>query len=103
MTVSITGYSDDLIEVDGDISAEFTCPSDDKAYLGFSDGTLLKIWYDEDGIWRINRLVDGLSYYSKEEGSVERDTFDIAHLEDVNIKWVLIGKDHVTKYKEKGN
>ena len=62
MSLTVYGYSDDLIEVDGDISTEFTCPSDngiDQGYLAFSDGTMLRISYDDPGVWRIGVITRG--------------------------------------------
>ncbi len=58
-TLEIYGASDDLVEVDGDIVEEFNPSGDDPSYLGFSDGTILKIAYDNDGIWRIVPVAKG--------------------------------------------
>ena len=51
MAITIYGVSDDLIEVDGDITEEFDAlhPS----YLGFSTGVVLRIEFGIDGIWHI--------------------------------------------------
>jgi hypothetical protein len=43
--LEIYGSGDDLIEVEGDITEEFNPTGDDNNYLGFSDGTILKITY----------------------------------------------------------
>jgi hypothetical protein len=53
--VVVTGNSDDLVTLAGDISDEYT-PLDDKPiWLAFDDGTVLRVMYSEqgDGIWRI--------------------------------------------------
>jgi hypothetical protein len=53
-TVTVYGYSDDLIEVEGSLSEEFNPDSDDQdTWLIFGDGTVLAIRYDEFGVWRI--------------------------------------------------
>lgn len=61
--IRIYGASDDLIEIEGDISEEFSYAdyhdNDQGDLLGFSDGTILRITYDNDGIWRIQTLVSG--------------------------------------------
>ncbi len=61
--ITICGASDDLIEVDGDLSEEFVyldyAESKTGDLLGFSDGTLLRIRHDEEGIWRITPVVRG--------------------------------------------
>ena len=90
--VTITGASDDLIEVDGAIREEFNWyDEDDPAYLCFSDGTVLSVEYDNHGIWRVNRIVAGTAEYSKVEGSEVEDTFDVVTLEG-DISWVVFGK-----------
>ena len=57
--LTIYGASDDLIEVEGDISEEFTALDDDGSLLAFSDGTVLRVRYTRDGIWRIEPLARG--------------------------------------------
>lgn len=58
MQTIVYGASDDLIEVEGALTEEFPY-SDGDAILGFSDGTLLRIRYDEGGVWRISPIVRG--------------------------------------------
>lgn len=53
-TITVSGYSDDLIEVGGDIVDEFDHYSSDPAELTFNDGTVLHVVYDDDGRWRIS-------------------------------------------------
>jgi hypothetical protein len=62
--ITVYGASDDLIEVDGDISAEFAYqkrgygqPSGD--LLAFSDGTILRVEFTRSGVWRITPVVRG--------------------------------------------
>lgn len=58
MTTILYGASDDLVELDGGISEEFQARSDDGGQvLGFSNGVLLALDYDDDGIWRISPVV----------------------------------------------
>lgn len=65
-TVTVYGASDDLIEIDGAISEEFSAySSDDSGWiLAFSDGTLLSVRYDGEGCWRIGRLVAGTAAFT---------------------------------------
>jgi len=92
--VKITGHSDDIISISGQIEDELYPPEQEVegegVYLSASDGTLLRVRYDQDGIWRITRLVGGLCTFTKEEGDVEKDTFDVVHLAG-DVKWVLMG------------
>lgn len=60
-SVTIYGASDDLIEVQGAITDEFMLgyEDDNRARLAFSDGTVLSVQFDQDGVWRLCRVVEG--------------------------------------------
>ena len=90
--IRVTGASDDLIEIDGDIREEYDWCSheDEKRYLAFSDGTVLSCKYDDDGIWRFNTVSKGTSEIHKVDGIVDEDTNDVVTLNG-DIKWVLFG------------
>lgn len=92
MSLRIYGASDDLLELEGDITEEIYVPDDKVTYLACSDGTLISVRYDEDGIWRLQRVYTGDSMLIKEEGSVERDTPDVIVLSNATIKWVVVGE-----------
>jgi phage baseplate assembly protein gpV len=103
MAVTVTGASDDLIEIAGELEAEFNhnpFNEDDCCYLAFSDGTILKIRYDKDGIWRINSVIKGNCNLEIKQGDVSKDTFDVATLSGYPINWVMVGTDY---YAKKGN
>lgn len=94
MSVIITGASDDLIEIDGDIVEEFNFfPDDDKdtRLLAFSDGTLLQAFYDKNGIWRFNPIAKGTATFHKDDGWAATDENDRVILSDVPIQWVVLG------------
>lgn len=59
--VHVHGASDDLIEVDGALSEEFTYDATDANYLAFNDGTVLAVVYSREGFWRINPVVKGVA------------------------------------------
>lgn len=104
-TLTITGASDDLVEIGGDFSEEFNYYSrneDDKRYLGVSDGTVLSVNYDKDGIWRFALLCQGSSEFSKSEGVAEQDTNDVITLTG-DIKWVLFGDAIEVRFKRKSS
>lgn len=95
MSITIYGASDDLIEIEGDVEEEFNwypTKTDEDGFLAVSDGTLLRVRYDEDGIWRFTPLVYGLAYFEKEEGNVEHDTPDKVTLSGYEIKWIVFGE-----------
>lgn len=96
-TITITGASDDLIEVDGDIEEEFNPPFDDRdVYLAVSDGTLLRVKYDEDGIWRIAKIIGGSADFEKVEGDAEADTFDKVTMTG-DIRWVAMASAYAPR------
>lgn len=91
MATTVTGCSDDLIELDGDLYEEFGgLYSDPRGIIGFSDGTLVKFEYDDDGIWRFKLIVKGELFDHIEQGDVEKDTFDVVHFKD-GLKWAVMG------------
>jgi hypothetical protein len=58
-TVIIYGSSDDLIEVDGDKREEFYALGDENNFVCCSDGTVLQLVYDDEGMWRITIIHSG--------------------------------------------
>ncbi len=63
--VVIRGHSDDIIIVEGaGISEEFypgAATAENPTLLVFSEGTIVAVWYDHDGEWRVLPKVQGLS------------------------------------------
>lgn len=94
--VTVTGASDDLIEIGGDLHEEFNwsgaadADDDEQRLLAFSDGTVLRIVYDKDGIWRLSRMATGTAEFTKQEGDVEADTFDVVTLVG-DVRWCVFG------------
>jgi hypothetical protein len=97
--ITITGASDDLIEIDGDLSEEFGYSdhrnsSDNQGdLLGFSDGTLLRIRHDSEGVWRITRLKAGAATFALEQADHDGRT-DTATL-DGDVRWVVHGSSFI--------
>ena len=93
--VLIYGSSDDLVEVEGSVREEFNYPFDEEKpqFLAFSDGTVLSVLYDNDGIWKIRQVAIGVAEYSKKEAvSSESDDYsDKVTLKGGNIQWIVFG------------
>jgi hypothetical protein len=90
----IYGASDDLIEIDGSVREEFGCMLDtaqESAYLAISDGTVLRVRYDEDGIWRFTPLVVGSASVHYEFGTDDRTHSDRVTLTGDDLSWVVLG------------
>lgn len=102
--IQISGASDDIITMSGDIKEEF-CPPNDfleggKVLVAVSDGTLLRVNYDEDGIWRFSVIKHGSASYAKTEGHLagkneKGDTNDVVFLNG-RIEWVALAIEHAS-------
>ena len=84
----LTGASDDLIEIEGEIREEFSDYDCSNGRIAFSDGTLIGVNYSNEGIWRFNLIVKGSLYLGKEDGCVDEDTNDVIYFKE-GIKWVI--------------
>lgn len=100
MSVHIYGASDDLVEIDGDIVEEFAWypdDSDEKRLLAFSDGTVLRIWYDDEGMWRIQQIAKGTAKYEHKAATDPDDDYsDHVNLTG-KIDWVVFGEEWARK------
>lgn len=90
--IQITGYSDDLIEIEGTIEEELVALHDgaEGDLLTFSDGTVLRINYSKGGIWRITLVAQGSAVMTKDENPEDDDDrySDVVTLEG-DIKWIV--------------
>lgn len=82
----VTGASDDLIEISGELSEEFNAYDCSDGTMTFSDGTMLTVEYDSNGIWRFTSLFKGNLFEKIESGSVEKDTNDEVYFKD-GLRW----------------
>lgn len=69
MTTKIWGESDDLVEINGDVTGEVCAPRADQepVLLVFDDGTQLAVGYGKPGnggVWRIDVIKKGLLFDS---------------------------------------
>lgn len=96
MSITVYGASDDLIEVDGDIYEEFNPQGDEPSLLAFSDGTVLRVVFDQDGIWRITPVVSGTATLTHAFGQDDREHSDKATL-DGDVRWVVFGSAMAAK------
>ena len=89
--LEIYGASDDLIEIEGDIREEFNPSSDDRNALAFSDGTILSIVYDDNGMWRIAPIAVGSAVYEMVQGTDPDDDYSDHAWLTGDIEWVVYG------------
>lgn len=92
--IEVTGASDDLIEVGGDIREEFTYQGNDESgdLLAFSDGTVLRVVYAQFGTWRIMPVARGAADLHVEQ-EIEDEGTDKATLNG-DIRWVVHGQGY---------
>lgn len=88
----VTGASDDLIELDGELCEEFGTYHCGDGRMAFSDGTLLTVKYDSDGLWRFKLIFKGSLYDHKIEGCVNDDTDDVVHFKE-GLLWAVFSKN----------
>lgn len=93
-TIEIYGHSDDIVCVDGAITEEFYPDLRDNApcVVAVSDGTLLRVRYDDDGCWRIVPLAKGSAVYEKTEATGSDDEYSDRITLTGQIEWVACGK-----------
>jgi hypothetical protein len=88
----ITGASDDTIEIYGELRDEFSSAYCVCGIMAVSDGTLLNVKYDEDGIWRFTTKIKGSLFDYKVDGDVEKDTNDKIYFK-TGLKWVAFSDE----------
>jgi hypothetical protein len=92
VSVTIYGASDDLIELEGDIREEFNALDlDDGALLAFSDGTVLRIGYSDNGVWRISPVVSVGHVSIDQAPEDDEDNYSDRAILTGPIKWVVFG------------
>jgi hypothetical protein len=92
--VIVTGASDDLIEFEGDITDEFHAPVlDGHEVLAFSDGTMLGVRIDDEGIWRFHELRPGDAELEiVPAGRLGDEAYsDRVTLKHPNMRWCVLG------------
>lgn len=92
-TVTVRGRSDDLIEIGGDLTEEFTYLNEDGGeVVAFPDGTVLRITFDYLGVWRITPLYRGHGTLTIDQAHGDDARTDIATLTfDVPAVWAMHG------------
>ena len=92
-TIIISGASDDLIELEGDIREEYSPNNDEEqTLLAFNDGTVIGVKYADDGCWRLNRLQKGTADYSKKEADgTDTDNYTDRVTLKGDLKWCVLG------------
>lgn len=99
--IRVYGASDDLVEVEGDITEEFPHYGE-PVLLAFSEGTILRVVFDRDGIWRITPVFKGkarMTHIICNPDPLDDDEYsDVVHLFDEEldepIQWVALASQY---------
>jgi len=96
--IKIYGRSDDLIEIEGDILEEFNvCLTEEDyyRYLTLSNGIVIKVNYDNDGLWRLHPIKINSSYKKIFEAHYEKDDNNYSDIVEINddITWVALSTE----------
>jgi len=100
MSITIQGYSDDIIDIIGDIEDELCIEdNDDESIVIISDGTVLRVQYD--GLWKITVISKGRGKYIKEYNATTDDINTVAYSDVVTIEadidWVALTKQLIKR------
>jgi len=89
-SVQVHGHSDDLIEFEGQFRAELQANYDSDTLVVLSDGTVLRLEYNSQGIWKITTEAVGMdSSVRISPAPDEHDYSDVADVEtDEPVEWV---------------
>lgn len=98
IVLTIYGRSDDLIEIESSDEEKFPAEefnvlggqSSDSWLLAVSDGTVLRVRFDEDGIWRFSPTVIGSSLTRIDQGQDDRQHSDRVIMCGENLHWVVL-------------
>ncbi|MGE5681834.1 MAG: hypothetical protein ACM34K_13225 [Bacillota bacterium] len=92
--IKVYGCSDDLIEIEGDIKEEFSkfgTSEDEPCLLAFDNGTILKCFYDNDGIWRFKVISHGNTTVWIKQPDLSKDEESETAIIDVPVKIIAFG------------
>jgi hypothetical protein len=94
-TVVVSGYSDYLIEVDGDISEQFQVvdigDGEEGGFVAFSNGVILRVEFGAP--WRISPVAGCTPETVVIEHTQDKNGSDIARLPSAGIEWVVVGAE----------
>lgn len=105
-SVRVFGASDDLIEVEGAITEEFGacgCSAEEPRFVAFSDGTVLRLVYGNDGCWEIRRVAEGAADFMHLPHDGDKTSYSDRATLSGDLRWVVCGKGfRTTEVKAQG-
>lgn len=89
--IEIYGSSDDLIEIEGDVCEEFTYDEYNDNLIIVSTGHILRIRYDDQGVWRITPVSGPIPSVTQAPENDEDNHSDRAKIEGA-VRWVALAQ-----------
>lgn len=90
MSVTLFGYSDDLVEIEGDVREEFNPTGDEPVLVTFSTGTVASIQYTAEGAWRIIVLEPGTTVLDLQQCPADdEDDYTDRLVISSQVEWVV--------------
>lgn len=98
--MTLSGASDDMVVVEGAVNEEWDYTGDDEDAPGdvvaFSDGTVLRIAWTEDGMWRITPHARGTAVLSVVQAVDDGESYSDRATLTGEVRWVVHGR-HFTR------
>ena len=99
MELKISGYSDDNISFSGAINDEIGAydVEEDGELIATSDGTLIRVKYDDQGIWRFEPVVTmgKTKILIKKASNPDAGYSDVLTVKSENLTWVAFRNEYV--------
>lgn len=93
--IILYGASDDLIEIEATAfkNEEFNVNCDESCLVAISDGTVLRVRFDQDGIWRFAPVIRGSADLTIVQGTDDDNYTDRVTLTGDDLRWVVLGTE----------
>lgn len=85
-TLKISGHSDDLVELEGDIEDEIDC-YEESVTLTLNDGSIVDVDYGNNGFWCVDvrKVGDGTTVEKTTATNVDTDYSDVVVLKSSRV------------------
>jgi hypothetical protein len=99
-TVILRGHSDDILYIAGALDEELypsreaqnSQGTDEADVLAFSDGSLLRVRYDGDGVWRLTFALFGPgTIVTKTDGTMDSGSDEVILKAKAPFQWAILG------------
>lgn len=98
-TTHVYGYSDDLLEIEGDLFYDEVCLAGDSVQLAFSNGLLVEFIYCESATWQFHILSNpnNIPFTKMELGEAEEQGYSEHLIIEGHIEWCVVVGEEISK------